>query len=1096
MKKRIVKLFKIYMILFLCLQVLFPLHIKAVTYDDELYTEFYLNTMQAHGFNPEDTDKFYVEDVNSPNNGYSIYQNKSNLRLTGDKDITFMDCSGGTFQVFVNGERVLLNPPYDVNDPIYETNYYGGEFSIHTIDSSTAADKQDYSSPYYEKEFTAQIHKGIKIDEYGEVLEDYALEITRNPANMASMNRYKVTYEANGGKTDWNTPIYYEVGEDGVVHNGVGFISQGRTIESWNTEPDGTGERYDLGEETAFDKGGTAPQKDEEITLYAQWKASYYQIHFDANGMTWKDNAYDDNGFEHVEGESVDFSSKTVYGTNPSTDQKQAPSLDFDYTFNYPDGNDIFVGWSTSKNGKAVILQPNDFGEIDVSQLGLQLGDAITLYAIFSGQNSNTYDIEYNANGGSGTESGHVGVQIGDQVTLSDGKSLTYTNHRLLGWSTNAQDKTPQYTLGSKTDFNAIAQAGQKITLYAIWEEIYTLKYDTSSATSGSVADKSDIGVSESVTLDDGSSIKKDGYDFVGWATTNNASNPDYIGGSSQILTPSGGSITLYPVWKQHTYTIQYDLNHGVSSSVIHNQVVGLNDKVSITGIKPTREGYKFKGWSQTQRDSCDLISVCDAEYVANQELINGIPNASKDQTYILYAVWQPIQYYILFEGNTANSGNMGEMLVTYDKVEKLDKNTYQKTGYHFIGWNTQANGSGLSYLDETTVKNLSSLQGDIVSLYAQWSPNHYKVEFDANGGVGSIPVLDMVYDKEKALPSNTLYKGGYIFKGWSTSRNGNIVYQDKESIKNLTTQQNDVVKLYAIWEAIPSYTYIIRYDANGGNGDSFEHVVEVGKDVVIDDGKKFSKENHTFIGWSTVAKVNDFYRPGDIYKDLAPAGHTITLYAQWSKNTVDDSPNKPSTDGNESTEDQPNHPNTDENGSTEEQPNYPNTDENGSAEEQPNKPNTDAGIGITPNKPTIGGNGIDSQTNGTYEDEKYHNGDNEFTITFVTNDGSYVNTMKVEVGDYIILPDLQDTEPGYVFIGWSTSKNGEVMYKPNQHVYFQDKDNVVLYAQYERISNNVGKQEHGVNTADHTSYYKYIGAFIVSFIVVCMLIYKKLSIK
>ena len=46
MKKRIVKLFKIYMILFLCLQVLFPLHIKAVTYDDELYTEFYLNTMQ------------------------------------------------------------------------------------------------------------------------------------------------------------------------------------------------------------------------------------------------------------------------------------------------------------------------------------------------------------------------------------------------------------------------------------------------------------------------------------------------------------------------------------------------------------------------------------------------------------------------------------------------------------------------------------------------------------------------------------------------------------------------------------------------------------------------------------------------------------------------------------------------------------------------------------------------------------------------------------------------------------------------------------------------------------------------------------------
>ena len=125
------------------------------------------------------------------------------------------------------------------------------------------------------------------------------------------------------------------------MHNGVGFISQGRTIESWNTEPDGTGERYDLGEETAFDKGGTAPQKDEEITLYAQWKASYYQIHFDANGMTWKDNAYDDNGFEHVEGELYRLSLGGVYCLQAYLDIK----------ISFRDREDYPKGWKEKTNG-------------------------------------------------------------------------------------------------------------------------------------------------------------------------------------------------------------------------------------------------------------------------------------------------------------------------------------------------------------------------------------------------------------------------------------------------------------------------------------------------------------------------------------------------------------------------------------------------------------------------------------------------------------------------------------------------------------------------------------------------------------------------
>lgn len=416
----------------------------------------------------------------------------------------------------MNGERIVVSPPYDVDDPIFETNYFTGAYTINPqIDTSKSPDKDDINSPYYTDDISVKIHKGMRVYDDGTVADAYGLEMQREPVNLSTMDIYQVVYEANGGEKDWQTPFYYEVGEQGTVHNGTGFNNLGKTIKSWNTKPDGTGQEYQLGETTAFDKDGAAPKKDETITLYAQWEASYYEIKFDANGMTWKDGAYDDNGVEHSDGESIDFSSKTVYGTNPDTDRKQSPYLDFDYTLNYPSGNDTFLGWSTTPNGKAVTVQPDEFGEIDVSQLGINVGDSITLYAIFgSSANTTTYDIVYNANGGTGTINAQTGVNVGDTVTLSDGGDFSYANHRLLGWSTNAQDTSKQFDLKGKTDFNGIAQAGQTIMLYAIWEETYSLKYDTSSATSGSIADKTDIGVSESIILDDGSSIKKDGYDL------------------------------------------------------------------------------------------------------------------------------------------------------------------------------------------------------------------------------------------------------------------------------------------------------------------------------------------------------------------------------------------------------------------------------------------------------------------------------------------------------------------------------------------------------------------------------------------------------
>lgn len=61
----------------------------------------------------------------------------------------------------------------------------------------------------------------------------------------------------------------------------------------------------------------------------------------------------------------------------------------------------------------------------------------------------------------------------------------------------------------------------------------------------------------------------------------------------------------------------------------------------------------------------------------------------------------------------------------------------FQRSGYLFSGWNTAANGSGTSYADGATVKNLTSQNDKTVTLYAQWKkvePVRQATTYAANG--------------------------------------------------------------------------------------------------------------------------------------------------------------------------------------------------------------------------------------------------------------------------------------------------------------------------------------------------------------------------
>ncbi len=89
-----------------------------------------------------------------------------------------------------------------------------------------------------------------------------------------------------------------------------------------------------------------------------------------------------------------------------------------------------------------------------------------------------------------------------------------------------------------------------------------------------------------------------------------------------------------------------------------------------------------------------------------------------------------------------------------------------------------------------------------------------YRVRFDGNGGSGSMTEQSVTSASGMMLPANKFSRDGYVFDGWSVSRNGPVAYRNQQLVMNLGSSSGAVVTLYARWA--PD-TYAIRYDAAGG---------------------------------------------------------------------------------------------------------------------------------------------------------------------------------------------------------------------------------------------------------------------------------------
>ena len=349
-----------------------------------------------------------------------------------------------------------------------------------------------------------------------------------------------------------------------------------------------------------------------------------------------------------------------------------------------------------------------------------------------------------------------------------------------------------------------------------------------------------------------------EGKIFAGWATS--ADGAVVYADGAAITTET--NLELYAVWSDaYTVTLR---NGDTDTTVLVPQNSAIGSRIP---ADPTKRGYTFEGWFNGE------------EKLTAETVISG--------DVIYTAQWSPITYTIAFSGGEGGQGAMDSIPATYDQEVTLPKNTFTRPGYYFNGWSTSSGASSGSYADEKPVKNLTTKQGETVTLYAAWyglpvnvtlHPNYDGAE---NGTRTCIVGSNYNYilkegggTKFDAIEDPV--RTGYIFDGWfDAAEGGNAV---GPSYKFTAVDAENGFHLYAHW----TKGITVHFDGNG-----YKNTL---KDKTVTPDKVFSSlpslssyyypANKALDGWYIKNADGSFGEA--VTKDTVFSGDEVTLIAKW----------------------------------------------------------------------------------------------------------------------------------------------------------------------------------------------------------------------
>ncbi len=184
---------------------------------------------------------------------------------------------------------------------------------------------------------------------------------------------------------------------------------------------------------------------------------------------------------------------------------------------------------------------------------------------------------------------------------------------------------------------------------------------------------------------------------FCFWSCGNAANTPDPAPdtpASTPASTPSTPSTAA-------SYTVTFETNGG---SAITAQSIESGNLVT-RPTDPTRTDYVFVGWYAD--------SAFTSAFNFDTPIVAEIT---------LYAKWSQPSYTIVFNAN-GGTGSMNNISMTYGTATNLTQNGFAKSGYEFLGWNTNSASETILFADKCKVKNLAT-EETTINLYAIWGQN------------------------------------------------------------------------------------------------------------------------------------------------------------------------------------------------------------------------------------------------------------------------------------------------------------------------------------------------------------------------------------
>jgi uncharacterized repeat protein (TIGR02543 family) len=381
--------------------------------------------------------------------------------------------------------------------------------------------------------------------------------------------------------------------------------------------------------------------------------------------------------------------------------------------------------------------------------------------------------------------------------------------------------------------------------------------------------------VSQALTAN---AFTRTGYTFGGWNTAANGTGTTYSNQQSvSNLRDTAGTFTLFARWTANTVTISWNTNRipvgSTAPSANPANTSGTFDgTVGTLPTVPTRTGYTFANWF-TVSEAAGGTQVTTATVLNATAVSNGT-------SVTFFARWTAITYTVVFNGNGATGGSMGNQTHTFDASLALTANAFTRTGYTWAHWRNPANGA--TYTNQQSVSNLANTQGATVNLDAQWTPITYTVVFNGNGATGgSMGNQTHTFDVSQALTANGFSRTNHNFMGWATSATGSVVYTNQQSVVNLRSTTGNF-ELWAVWQ-IQIVHYTVVFNGNGNTGGCMGNQVHtVGQSLALT-ANGFTRTNHTFLGWATSAGGAVVYTNQQQVTNLAAAGGTVALWAVWS---------------------------------------------------------------------------------------------------------------------------------------------------------------------------------------------------------------------